>query len=243
MLRAVITAGGRVDGAFAAAIGTGTKALAPFGAGVLLDAVVTAIRGAGIGEIAVVGGEDVAAHLQASGVRLVEAAADGATNVRRALDAWPDGDLLYATSDLPFVDAPALAAFVAASRPYDLTLPLADGAAYERAYPAGAPHVTALRDGRVANGSVFFIGAAARVPVRTVAATAFDARKSALALARLLGPALLARYLVRRLHLTHVERRIGAVLGIRAAGIRDAAPGLCYDVDTLDDYHYACALR
>ena len=113
MLRAVITAGGRVDGAFAAAIGTSTKALAPFGAGVLLDVALGAVRAAGIEEVAVVGGEDVAAHLRTAAVRVIPAATDGATNVGRALDAWPEGDLLYATSDLPFLGAPGLAAFVA----------------------------------------------------------------------------------------------------------------------------------
>jgi len=243
MLRAVITAGGRVDGAFAAAIGTPTKALAPFGAGVLLDVVLTAVRDAGVGEIAVVGDGDVAAHLRATGVRTVPAAADGATNIGRALDAWPDGDLLYAASDLPFVDGAALVAFVAASRAYDLTLPLAGGAAYERAYPGAPAHVTVLAGERVANGSVFFIAEGARAAVRAAAARAFDARKSALAMAALLGPALLVRYALRRLRIADVERRVGAVLGIRAHAIGDAPPGLCFDVDTLDDYRYACAHR
>ena len=243
MLRAVITAGGRVDGAFAAGIGTGTKALAPFGAGVLLDVVLAAIRGAGIADIAVVGGPDIAAHLQGSGVVPIAAADDGATNVRRALDAWPGDDLLYATSDLPFVEAAALTAFLSASSAFDLTMPLADGTAYEGAYPGAAPHTTALRDARVAGGSVFYIAAGARTAVRTVAATAFDARKSTFAMARLLGPALLLRFVLRRLRLGDVERRIATVLRVRAAAIRASAPGLCYDVDTLDDYRYACARR
>jgi hypothetical protein len=30
---------------------------------------------------------------------------------------------------------------------------------------------------------------------------------------------------------------------VRAAVIRDSAPGLCYDVDTLREYEYACARR
>ena len=48
MVRAVVTAGGRVDDAFATEIGTPIKALAPFGTGVLLDVVLAAIAGAGI---------------------------------------------------------------------------------------------------------------------------------------------------------------------------------------------------
>lgn len=243
MLRAVITAGGLVDGPFAAAIGTATKALAPFEGGVLIDVVLAALREAGIGDVAVVAGEDVAAHLAGRTVRIVPAALDGATNVGLALGAWPDGDLLYATSDLPFADGPALGAFVAASRAYDLTLPLADGSAYEGAYPGAPPHVMTLAGTRFANGSVFFIAERARDAVRSAAARAFAARKSALALAALLGPTLLARYAVRRLRIADVERRVERVLGLRAHAVAGAAPGLCFDVDTLDDYRYACRHR
>jgi MobA-like NTP transferase domain len=239
MLRAVVTAGGRVDEAFAAAIGTPLKALAPFGGGILLDAVLAAISGAGIPDVAVVGDRELDPHRGAA--RLIPAAPDGATNIARALDAWPAGDdLLFATCDLPFAAAADLAGYLAASEPYDLTLPLAGAAAYEAAYPGAPPHITELGGERVANGSVFFIRGTARTAVRAVAGRFFEARKSALGMARLLGGALLVRYLIRRLRIADIERRAESVLGVRAAAIRNAAPGLCYDVDTLEDYRYAC---
>ncbi len=240
MLRAVVTAGGRVDETFAAAIGTPVKALAPFGNGVLLEVVLSAIAGAGIGEVAIVGGREIEPHRGTA--RLIPAAAGGAANVARALDAWPEeDDLLFATSDLPFITAAGLAAYLAASTAYDLTLPLAGAAAYEAAYPGAPPHVTELGGERVANGSVFFIRSDARAAVRTVAGRFFEARKSAIGMARLLGPALLVRYLVRRLRIADIEGRAASVLGARAAAIRDASPGLCYDIDTLEDYRYACS--
>ena len=106
MLRAVVTAGGRVDEAFAAAIGTPVKALAPFGGGVLLETVLAAIAGAGTADIAVVGGREIEQHLGAA--RLIPAAPDGATNIARALDAWPAGD-----------DLRELLGYVAEHRPAD----------------------------------------------------------------------------------------------------------------------------
>jgi len=242
MLRAVVTAGGRVDGAFAAAIGTPVKALAPCGGGVLLDVILAAIADVGIADVAVVGDPSVGRRI-GKDVRLIPAAPDGATNVVRALDAWPDDDLLFATSDLPFVAAPALREFLDASAPYDLTMPLAEASAYESAYPGAPVHVTALGGERVANGSVFFIGRAARAPVRQVAGRFFDARKNAFAMARLLGGALLLRFVVRRLRIADIERRAAQVLNVRAAAVRNAAPGLCFDVDTFADYRYACAKR
>jgi CTP:molybdopterin cytidylyltransferase MocA len=242
MLRAVITAGGRVDDAFAASIGTPIKALAPFGTGVLLEVVLEAIAAAGIADVAVVGDLAVGRRLP-EGVRLIPAAPDGAANVARALDAFPDDDLLFAASDLPFINAIELRAFLEASTAYGLTMPLAAGPAYEAAYPAAPPHVMTLGGERIANGSVFFIGRDARAAVRTVAGRFFDARKSALGMARLLGPALLLRYLARQLRIADVERRAVRVLGVRAAAIRDSGPSLCFDVDTLAEYRYACSRR
>jgi len=243
MLRAVVTAGGRVDGAFAKEIGTPLKALAPFGGGVLLDVILAAIAAAGIADVAVVGDPAVLARA-GSRARLVPAAADGATNIARALEAWPNGDdLLFATSDLPFATATDLRAFLNAGSGYDLTLPLAAGAAYDAAFPGAPPHVTTLGGERVANGSVFFIRGAARAPVATVAGQFFAARKSAFGMARLLGVPLLLQYLVGRLRIADVEARAERVLGVRAAAIRDAAPALCFDVDTLEDYRYACRVK
>jgi CTP:molybdopterin cytidylyltransferase MocA len=242
MLRAVVTAGGRVEGRLAAAIGTPVKALAPFGSGVLLDVVLRAIAGAGIDDIAVVGDPAVGARLPAR-VRLIPAAPDGVTNVARALDAWAGDDLLFATSDLPFVTAPDLRAFLAASGAYDVTMALAEAGAYEAAYPGAPPHITSLGGERVSGGSVFFIGRTAREPLRAVAGRFFAARKSPIGMARLLGLPLLLRYLLRRLRVADVEQRARAALGVRAAAVRDAAPGLTYDIDTLADYRYACARR
>jgi CTP:molybdopterin cytidylyltransferase MocA len=241
--RAVVTSGGRVDGAFAAAIGTPIKALAPLGAGVLIDPVLAALRGAGIEEIAVVGGAEVAAHLAGSAVRLIDATENGAANVARALEAWEDGDVIVAASDLPFVDADALASFLAASEPFALTMPLATAEAYASAYPGAPAHVTDVGGERVANGSVFFVAEASVGPLRAVAGRFFEQRKSLIGMARLLGPDLLLRFVFRRLHVADIERRARTALGVDAVAIRDAAPALCYDIDTLDDYRYACARR
>ena len=60
-------------------------------------------------------------------------------------------------------------------------------------------------------------------------------------MASLLGPALLVRFALGALRVADVERRANARFGLDARAVRDAAPGLCYDVDTLDDYRYALA--
>jgi hypothetical protein len=52
---------------------------------------------------------------------------------------------------------------------------------------------------------------------------------------------LLLRFLLRRLQIADVERRARTALGVDAVAVRDSSPALCFDVDTLDDYRYACA--
>lgn len=78
MLHAVITAGGRVEGAFARSIGTDVKALAPLGSRRLIDAAIEAARGAGAEAIAVVGGEAVRAHCGDRIERFIDEALEGA---------------------------------------------------------------------------------------------------------------------------------------------------------------------
>ncbi|HMD01856.1 MAG TPA: hypothetical protein VKG44_02710, partial [Candidatus Baltobacteraceae bacterium] len=59
---AAITAGGRVEGELANAIGTHVKALAHVGGRSLLDAATAAARGAGALRVAVIGGAEVRAQ-------------------------------------------------------------------------------------------------------------------------------------------------------------------------------------
>jgi CTP:molybdopterin cytidylyltransferase MocA len=242
-VRAVITAGGTVDGEFANQIGTTIKALAPFASRTLLDTGLDACAGAGIGEVAVVGGAEVRAHLRGAGVRVIEAAADGGVNVLRALDAWPGERFIYLSSDLPFLAAGGLRDFIERSRPFAVSMALASEPRYRARFPDAPPHAVSLRGERVVNGSAFILAPEAVAPARALAVRLFDARKSLFALARLLGPALCARFVTRRLAVSDIEAFGARALRLPVAAVRDCDPGLCYDVDTVEDYRTACSLR
>lgn len=241
-MRAVITAGGIVDGAFAAAIGTPVKALAAIGGRTLLDIALAAVDGAGIDGIAVIGGAAIRAHLTTRPeVRVLDAAADGRVNVLRALDAWPGERFAYLTSDLPFANAQGLRDFVARSESYALTMALAGVDAYAAHFPGALEHTIALRGERVANGNAFVIASEAIEPVRALATKLFAARKNLLRLALLLGPSLCLRFATKRLAIRDLEADGTKRFGVSVAAIRDCDPGLCYDIDTLADYNYAGA--
>ena len=239
-MRAVITAGGTVDEAFARELGTPVKALAPFGSRTLLDVVLAACDGAGIDGVAVVGDAEVAAHLRGSGVRTIDAAVDGAAHVARALDAWPHEPFVYLTSDLPFASAAGVRDLIARSDGLALSMGLTSHAAFAARFPDAPPAGVTLRGERVVNAGAFVFAPEGVAPVRAFAARLFDARKSPLAMARLLGPGLLMRFALRRLGVTQIEDYARARLAVSLAAVRDCDPTLCYDVDTLAEYRYAC---
>jgi GTP:adenosylcobinamide-phosphate guanylyltransferase len=239
-MRAVITAGGTLNEAFAQALGTPTKALAPFGGRTLLDVAIDACAQAGIEGIAVVGGGEVRRHLRGSDVRVIDADDEGGTNVLRALEAWPGERFTYLTSDLPFATGTGLSDLIARSEPYALTMGLSALEEFETSFPGAPPQGVALRGERVVNACAFVLAPTAIAPVRGLARRFFDARKSLFALARLLGPALCLRFVTKRLGVADVEAHARRVLGIPVGAVRGADPGLCYDVDTLEEYRYAC---
>ncbi len=236
---AAITAGGRVDAAFANEIGTGIKALAPLGGERLINRAIEAARGAGAQRIVIVGPAEVRAYCKARVDDVIDAAESGRENLLRALRCAGDNDLLLLTSDLPFIDGAAASAFVRASQGAELTMPLVAYDAYKRAYPGAPSHATAVGGERVANGSAFYFAPGTAGRVETIAQQFFDARKSLVRMAALTGPVLLLKFVLRRLTVADVEARAQRVLGVDARAIRDASPALCFDIDTLAEYRYA----
>ena len=239
LVNAVITAGGLVDGDFARALGTEVKALAQLGGSTMLDRAIAAARGAGVERLAVVGGDAVRAHCGERVDLTIDAASDGGENVLRALAAWEGAPLLYLTSDIPFVTAQAVERFAQRSARFGVTMPLATHAAYVGRFPDAPEHVIELGGERVANGNVFFIAAHAIAPVRSWATRFFAARKSKLAMAQLLGPSLLVRFVLGKLTIGAIEAKAQRTLGFEVAAIRDSDPDICYDVDTFEEYLYA----
>jgi GTP:adenosylcobinamide-phosphate guanylyltransferase len=239
---AVITAGGRVDGEFARAIGTPVKALAPLGGSTFLHRTIAALRGIGVERIAVVGGDEVRAACSATVERVIGEHSSGAENLRRALHAWDqDTSLLYLTSDMPFIDAASLRAFLDAAPPQTIALPLTEWPDFTRRFPAAPPFGITLCGERVVNGGAFLIPAHAHARIESFAMRFFDARKSPLAMARLTGPALLLQFVFKRLSIAKLEQHATRLLGVPARAVRGAPPELAYDVDVLEEYRYAVA--
>lgn len=240
-LHAAITAGGRVDGAFARRIGTDVKALARVRGVTLLERTIEAVRSAGAERVAVVGGDEVRAACGHLVERMIDEVSDGAENLRRALFVWPDAPVLLASSDLPFVRGEDVREFLGRVRTEAVGLPLASEAEYRREFPGAPPHATQLAGERIVNGSIFYLPGEGRARIGELAQKFFRARKSRTRMALLLGPGLILRYALRNLAVEDLERRARLMLGVPAHAVRGCSPTLCYDVDTPADYVYALA--
>lgn len=240
----MITAGGRVDGEFASVLGTPVKALAPFGNSTFLQITIDALRAYGVDRIAVVGGAEVRQACNGAVERVIDESADGAENLRRALHAWDaNSPLLYLTSDMPFIDAASLRAFLALVPEDTLALPLTEWDDFARSFPGAPPFGITLAGEKVVNGGAFVIPPHARDRIEAFATRFFDARKSVWRMAQLTGPALLLQFVFRRLGVAQLQTHARRLLGIPARAIRNAPPALAYDVDVLEEYRYAIGRR
>lgn len=242
-MKAVITAGGRIDGAFAVEAGTAVKALAVVRGNTMLDRILQALRGAGATRIALVGGSQVRAAAQNQVDRFIDESPSGSQNMLRALRAWPDDGepLIYATSDLPYVTAATIRDFASRVPPRTLGVALSEHADYVARFPDAPTAGITLAGERVVNGGVFVIPGGSVEPLAAIATQFFDARKRPWQMAGLVGAPVLLRFVLRRLSIGDLERRAHQTLGVHALGLRNCAPELAFDVDGENEYRYALA--
>ncbi len=244
-MKAVITAGGRIDGAFASAAGTRVKALASLHGATMLERVLDALRGTGATRIAVVGGEEVRGACGAAVDRFIDESPSGSENILRALRAWPeDGEpLLYATSDLPYVTAEAIRDFVQRTPTGALAVPLVEFADYAVRFPQAPSCGITLAGERVVNGGVFLLPPDSAPRLAGAATAFFEARKRPWRMASLIGPLALIRFVAGRLSVTDLEGTAHRVLQMPARAVRGCAAELAFDIDTAAEYGYATSHR
>ncbi|MDQ2865349.1 MAG: NTP transferase domain-containing protein [Candidatus Eremiobacteraeota bacterium] len=240
-MKAVITAGGRIHGSYAAEAATQIKALAVTHGSTMLQRAIDALRGCGVSRIAVVGEPPVREACAGKVEAFIDAARSGSQNVCRALRAWPeDGEpLLYLTSDMPYISAQALGAFLKRTSVNALSMPVAEYAQFCERFPGAPPFGIDLGGERIVNGGAFHIPAGSAERLASFAAAFFDARKAPWRMASIAGAPLLLRFAVKRLRIADIEARACRVLNVAASAIRNAPPELCYDADTADEFQYA----
>lgn len=240
-MRAVITAGGPVDGDYARRAGTPLKALAPVRGRTMLARTIDALRACGIERIAVVGNDAVRAECdRIAPTAMVPDAGTGSGNVLGALDAWPDDDaLLYLTCDMPYIDASSLQWVLDRIEPLTLSMPVAEYSAFVKRFPDAPPFGITLGGERVVNAGVFHIPAGARARIRALATTMFESRKAPWKMASVAGPLILLQFVLGRASIAALEARARNVLGMPVTALRNGPPELAFDADADAEYVYA----
>ena len=242
----IIPAGGTINAAYAQAIGSPHRALAPFGPArvPVLQIVVDALRGSGCaGQIVCLAPPDVAARIRDVD-QWLPASDRGPDNILRGLAALPspDAPAWVCASDLPLLTSDTVAGF--AERCDDecaVSVGLVSEGRYNAAYPGAPPsQFVPLRDaGPVTISGLFGVRPSALLAHAGRLARVFEARKSQARMARLLGPRLLWQWATGTLTAQAIAARTERLLHCRVEALADVAPSLACDMDTADDYTYA----
>jgi len=241
----VIPAGGTIDAAYAQAIGSPYRALAPLGPErrPVLQSVVDALQESGaVRRIIAIVADDVREVI--TGVDLWLSAGDnGAQNILAGLaEADPDRIALVCPSDLPLLTPESVAEFLHLCRPdAEAAVGLVRAGDYNAMFPDAPPsQFVKLADAGLATlGGLFLVHPHLVTRQAALSDKLFGARKSQLQMARLLGPRLMWGWATQSLTLPMITTRAEELLGGPVQVIPGVSPLLAYDIDTLDDYTYA----
>jgi CTP:molybdopterin cytidylyltransferase MocA len=250
IIDAILPAAGRIDGSFAAEAGVKTKALISLDGHTVLERAISVLRATGrIGKIVVIGTDEVidSTAAKAADAVLPEAGPTGPDNIFAGLQ-WvyeannqhhPDKVLLL-TTDLPFIIPETITDFLdICPDDLDICLPVIRRTEFENRFPGLTIEYVRLRDGEWTMGCAFLLNPTAIARNRSLLDSVFAARKSQIAMARLLGLPFILRYFSKRLTIPQIEQRCLGLLGCSGRGIQQAAPELAMDIDSIADYYYA----
>jgi GTP:adenosylcobinamide-phosphate guanylyltransferase len=246
-LDVVLPAGGRISGEFARAAGVEIKALILVDGQPILRHTIQAMRDSGrVRRIAVTGPRealDVARDAGADG--LVEEGTSGPENVFRGLDWLREqtqgiaSRLLIAATDLPFLTPDSIRTFVDLCPPEaEAALAIVTRQAFMDRFPGSENIWVPLREGDITNGSVFLVDPGILIRNRVRFEQMFEARKSQIQMARLVGLRILFELLTHRLSLATLERRCSGIMGGRGKAVLNCPAELAFDVDQFSEYRY-----
>ncbi len=248
MIDAILPAGGRISGEYAADTGERIKALLPVDGRTVLERTIDSLRGTGrIGRIVVIGPDDIAErHAADSADALLPETETGPGNIVRGLEWLYEANgrrhserALIVTTDLPFLTPEAITGFLDACSEADICVPVLRRCEIIARFGGRRQPYVPLRDGWWTIGCVFLVNPESLARNREHLERVFARRKSALSMLRMLGPGMLMRFFTWRLRIPDIERYCQEMLGCSCAAIHGCAPELAFDVDSLEEYRWA----
>lgn len=234
---ALVLGGGDPEDQFAAAHGAKVKALIPIATQPMGQWVLEALRLSGrVGRVAYVGpisGEmetlvDICVTDHGTLLGNLEAGL-------HALGSAPGERVLIATADIPMLTPEMVAELLDQAPKAALVYPIVRKEDCEAAYPEVKRTYTRLRDGTFTGGNLFLLDPALLQQFLPRLRAVFDARKSPLRLAAMIGPSALLGLLTGRLSIAQLEARVSAILGVPARAFITPHAAVGTDVDKESD--------
>jgi GTP:adenosylcobinamide-phosphate guanylyltransferase len=228
----LILAGGEASPDLVEKTGVTQRALIPFGGAPMICRVLDALRGVdSLENIAVVADDVVLQTLD--GVQKIAAQGRMVDNLLRGLESLSSDEILVCTCDIPLVTAQTFEEFLSGARVKNLeaAYPIVRRAVSEKQFPGGERTYVKLRDGEFTGGNCVLLPRKILPQLREVTDTVYNARKNPLALAKLLGPGFLLRFLTRQLQVAQIEAKAATVLGCRVGAVEMQDASIAFDVD------------
>ncbi len=244
---AILPAGGKIDPEFAAKVGTERKALIQFGGQTILSRTLNCLHDTGrFDRIVLVGPDEVTGSDSASlATHKLPEGASGPENIMAGLTAieqagGPKNKVVVVTTDLPFLSVAIMNDFLDRARQdLEIVIPICTEKAYKQRFPDSTSTFMSLKGDAWTAGGMYLLEPEALRKAMPMINRLFANRKSKIGMARLLGPALLYKFLSKTLTIDDVQRKALSLLGINGTAMPDAPPELAYDIDYVDDYEYA----
>lgn len=224
--------------------GVTDKALIRIGSETMLEHVVSALRAGGAERIAVSASSDaVKADAERLGVEVLAADAGPSQSTRAGLERL-GAPLLVTTADHALLEPDWIRQFlddVPANA--DIAALLARRPTIEQAAPATRRTYLRFADGDWSGCNLFFCATPAAIAAIDLWRSVEQDRKRPWRIVRRLGPAMLLRYLTRRLSLSAAVAQLGTVAGARAAVVESRYGLAAVDVDKPADLDLVRQIR
>jgi GTP:adenosylcobinamide-phosphate guanylyltransferase len=247
-LSTIVLAGGTAKPEFTAATGVNNRALVELAPGkTMLSFVLGALHGASsVGDIIIVGDMSPQPNttLVAPGETLID-------NIQRGITASGAANadmLLLVSSDIPFIKPSEVDSYIADSiaTGADFCYPIIPMADYRRRFAQMKRTTLKLREGEFTGGNIMLVRAGVILQNPDSIHKAYAARKSPLALGKMLGWGLLTRILVSQiaapnlLAIPLLENAIGRLLGgVTARAVITTSASIGTDIDQVEDVEIA----
>lgn len=174
---------------------------------------------------------------------ILEPAEDIVSNIKRCLEEFVTGDyVLLVTSDIPLIDSDCITDFIneAELTDADFVYPICRKEVCEELYPELKRTYVKIDDGEFTGGNIMLMKKSFLIRVMPILSRLFEARKSPLKLAKVLGlgvvfKLILSRFDSRFLDIDYLEGTAGSILGSSVKAVITASPEICEDLDHPED--------